>query len=459
MLISAGASAARVAALSGLLAALSAGASFSETGELSVAERKEAAYIEIFHERIARGELVLTGSAAPLSGAGMTTDPAPPEEDPLPCFPQDEDRILRDGRVADATLMLMAVYEEGETGLVTAMYGTGTVIRAETGLNRVLTAAHVANPEIITAQGEAATLSAVHAFDAEGRLVANLEPVLHSGAPVQAGEISHDLVHRDVMVLAPSAFPSRETALSWQQRGVEVSPVQSLSLMTFHGEGGRSFVAPGYSGAALLDPEGRAVGLISEILPIPSSYRPAENTAMPEAALNGDEASVLLMTSEARALLEEAASGPSAGVTVDAVAGGPPLSSPRVLSALGVDPDRIELVQSLETDLLFSAGFPGRECRASRLTYAPRLDLPFLDRTDDHVTTPHRDPVVYTEVPGELMTLDPAGELHAPGAEAGFGMEAFLSAIDALTRTSPLDARVTDPFDPPDPEQDMEGPR
>lgn len=458
-LLSHGVSPKRLAALAGLLSALGAGAALPDVLPSSVGERKEAAYLEIFQGRIQSGEVILTGPAASLSGAGLTGETSEIEEPPLPCFPPGQSRLLKDGRVADATLMLMAVYRIDGTDLATSMYGTGTVIRAETGINRVLTAAHVANPQVITAQGDPATLSSIHAFDAEGRLVANLEPALHSGSRIQLGDISHDLIHEDVMVLAPSAFPSPEMALSWAGRGVQVSPVQSESLMVFHGEGNRSFIAPGYSGAALLDLEGRAVGLVSEILPALNSYRPAANTTMPEATLNWDQGPVPLLTPLARELLEEVASGPSAGVMVDAVAGGPPLSSPRVLTALGVDPDRIERVPSLDTDLLFSAGFPGRECRASWLTHVPRPDLPFLDRTEGHVTSPSRAPFVYTETPGNVMILGADGGIRAPDRNVGFGMAQFLSTIDAMTRSGPSDVSVTDPFARPEPGPEMWGPQ
>ena len=259
------------------------------------------------------------------------------------------------------------------------------------------------------------------------------------------------------MVLAPDVFPSTEMALSWQGRGVEVSPVQSTSLMVFYGEGNRSFIAPGYSGAALLDQEGRAVGLISGMLPAINSYRPAANTAMPEATLNWDHGPVPLLTPLARELLEEVASGPSAGVMVDAVAGGPPLSSPRVLTALGVDPDRIEQVQALNTDLLFSAGFPGRECRTSWLTLVPRTDLPFLDRTETHVESAFKEPFVFTDTPGRVLILGGDGEVQPPHPRLAFAMADFLSTVDALTRSDPPNVTVTDPFITPGLE--MEDPR
>lgn len=183
-LVTQGVSARRVAAVAGLLGALSASAALSEGAELSVRDPVEAAYLQIFYDRIESGEMILTGPPASLLGTTMTQEGLSSEEPPLPCFPESQSRMMRDGRIADATLMLMVVYRIDDTDFVTSGYGTGTVIRADTGLNRVLTAAHVANPQIITAQGEPATLSSIHAFDAEGRLVANLEPVLHSASRI-----------------------------------------------------------------------------------------------------------------------------------------------------------------------------------------------------------------------------------------------------------------------------------
>jgi hypothetical protein len=229
--------------------------------------------------------------------------------------------------------------------------------------------------------------------------------------------------------------------------------------MLFHGEGGNSLIAPGYSGAALLDPEGRAVGLVTEIIPILNSYRPAPDTVMPEATLDRDLPSLSVLPGVSLDLLEEVSSGPSAGVTVDAVAGGPPLSSPRVLTALGVDPERVEVVQTLGADELFSAGFPGRECRTSRLTYTPRVNVPFLDRTEGHVSTPPSDPVVYTGTPGELLIMDQGGRVLPSRPGAGFGLVDFLASIDAVVNAAPLETPVTDPFRTVAPDQAPGEPR
>jgi hypothetical protein len=436
-----------------LVTALGAGEALSQEAAPSVSERKEAAYLKIFQDRIAHGELVITGDAAPLSGVGMTGEVSETEVDSSPCFTEDEDPLMSGGQIRGATLMLMAVYQNDTNHEPFSFFGTGTVIRAETGINRVLTAAHVANPEITTSSGEGASLVSVHAFDGDGRLVANLEPALYNGDRILSGEITQDFLHEDVMVLSPSAFPSTEMADSWQGRGVEVSPVQSRTVIFFHGDAGASFIAPGHSGAALLDPEGRAVGLVTEIVPIPNSYRPAADTIMPEATLDRDLPPPSVLPRVSLDLLEEVASGPSAGVTVDAVAGGPPLSSPRVLNALGVDPERVEVVQTLGADELFSAGFPGRECRTSRLTYTPRAEVPFLDRTEGHVSTPLSDPVVYTQTPGDLLIMDQGGRVVPPQPGTGFGLVDFLASIDAMVDAAQLETPVTDPFLTVDPEQ------
>lgn len=455
MLISFGASARRVAAAAGLLSALSGVSAAADPSGETVGERKASAYHEILRDRILRGEVLLTETAGSLSGAGMTEEGPPQEAAPPPCFTEEPAPDPVEGRVADATLMLMATYVEDGTGETFAYYGTGTVIRADAGLNRVLTAAHVANPLTRTPDGVTASLTGVYGFDGEGRLIATLDPVLANGSRITSGSITQELLHEDVMVLAPSAFPDRETALSWQGRGVEVSPTQSETALLFHGEGGSSYVAPGYSGAALLDPTGRAVGLITEVVPVLNSYRPAPNTPMPEAVLDQMEGGSALLPLTARTLLEEAALGPSVGVTVDAVAGGPPLSSPRVLAALGVDPARIESRSTLDTERLYSAGFPGRECRGTWLTYVPRVDVPFLDRTDGHLWTPPPDPVVRGEPAGELLVLGSDGQLRTRGRGAGFTMEEFISTIDALGARSRSRVEVTDPFSPSGPEAGM----
>jgi len=60
-LASYGVSATRIAALGG-------GAALSDEVDPSVSKRKEVAYYDIFRDRIERGEIVMTGDAAPCAG-------------------------------------------------------------------------------------------------------------------------------------------------------------------------------------------------------------------------------------------------------------------------------------------------------------------------------------------------------------------------------------------------------
>jgi hypothetical protein len=425
------------------------------------ADPKPIAYAQILHGRLERGEIAALDGVAELSGAASGDRTGPVDASMIRCFGPDPSGTtpsspIPSDRIASSTLMLMATYRplDGVGEPIAAYFGTGTVIMAETGLNRVLTAAHVTAPELVVPTGEPVRLDTVHAFDGEGRLVARLGLTFAHTGRMQLGAITHELLHDDFAVLAPVAFPTEEMARSWQGRGVEVAPEQSRSVLFFYGDGGSSFVAPGFSGAALLNPEGQAVGLISETLSLPQTSRPAPNTAMPEATLSAD---LSLMDGPARRILTDIASGASEGAYVDAVAAGPPLSSPRLLAALGVDPDRIRTVPALETTRLFSAGYPGRECRSSWLILEPRADVPLRETASRHRAVALADPVIYTDRPGELLTLSPAGDVLTPVREKGFGMIDFLSTVDALTRTGGAPPVVSDPFAGGEPE--LRGPR
>ncbi len=421
-------------------------------------QMKAAAYQEILLGRAVRGEIPYWAAAGGLSGAGTGPVTEAPTTSALPCFTGEVQGPLPEGAVQEATLMLMAAYEaSGATrGSVAAYFGTGTVIRSDEGLNRVLTAAHVAAPEMVDSTGVPVTLRSVYAFDGEGRLVAELGLTYAHTGRIRLGEITQELVQEDLAVLAPIRFPSEGMARSWQGRGVEIAPEQSGSVLFFYGEGGDSVISGGFSGAALYNPDGQVVGLITETVALTDTTRPAPNTAMPEAALNGD---LSAMGMRDRQLLEQIATAPSEGVYVDSVAAGPPLSGRGLLSALGVDPDRITTVPALETSALYSAGFPGRECRETWVRHEPRPDVPYQERPERHMGLGVADPIVLTETPGRLRTLGPDGTLSDLEQRGGFGLAAFLSTIDAMTRSGPPDVTVTDPFATPGPGHDLEGPQ
>lgn len=419
---------------------------------------KAAAYDEILLGRAVRGEIPYWAAAGGPSGAATGPVTETSSAEPLPCFTGEVGGPLPEGRVRDATLMLMATYEASGPmrGAAAAYFGTGTVIRSDEGLNRVLTAAHVAAPEMVDSSGVPVTLRSVYAFDGEGRLVAELGLTYAHTGRIRLGAITQELVQEDLAVLAPIRFPSEAMARSWQGRGVEIAPEQSGSVLFFYGEGGDSVISGGFSGAALYNPDGRVVGLITETVALTDTTRPAPNTSMPEAVLNGD---LSVMGARDRQLLEQIAPAPSDGVYVDSVAAGPPLSGRGLLSALGVDPDRIATVPALDTSALYSAGFPGRECRETWVRHEPRPDVPYQERPERHMELGVPDPVVLTETPGRLRTMGPDGAISDLDQRGGFGLAAFLSTIDAMTRTGPPDVTVTDPFATPAPGPELEGPR
>jgi hypothetical protein len=415
------------------------------------AQTKATAYEQILRGRVLRGEVGLSESISVLSGVG--TDPVQEGEGPTPtlCFTGEAGGPVPADRIRDATLMLMATYQvSGEIpGPVGAYFGTGTVIRADEGVNRVLTAAHVTAPEMVIQNGERVTLRSVYAFDGEGRLVAELGlSHAHTGR-ISLGQITHELVQEDVAVLAPVRFPSEEMARSWQGRGVDIAPEQSNSVLFFYGEGGASLISGGFSGAALYNPDGQVVGLISEMVSLSDTVRPAPNTMMPEAVLKTD---LSAMSLRERQILEGIAGGPSEGVYVDSVAAGPPLSGPALLSALGVDPDRIRTTPALDVTALYSAGFPGRECRETWLRHEPRPDVLFRERPDRHMSLDTGDPTVLTGKNGYIRTMWPDGSLSEEERVGGF----FFGGFGSWGRAN---LSVEDPFKGTDPEDAAGGPR
>jgi len=413
---------------------------------------KATAYEQILLSRAVRGEIGHWAAAAGPSGAGTGPVTEAPPEDPLPCFTGGPEGPLPEDRVQDATLMLMATYDTAGPmpGGVAAYFGTGTVIRSDEGLNRVLTAAHVASPEMIDASGVPVMLRSVYAFDGEGRLVAELSlSYAHTGR-IQLGAITQELVQEDVAVLAPIRFPSEEMARSWQGRGVDIAPRQSESVLFFYGEGGASLISGGFSGAALYNPEGGVVGLITETVALPDTARRAPNTVMPEAVLNGDLSS---MGMRDRQILESTAPAPSEGVYVDSVAAGPPISGRGLLSALGVDPDRIETVPALDTNALYSAGYPGRECRETWVRHEPRPDVAYLERPYRHVDLPTADPTIFTERPGYIRRMGPDGVISEPEKVGGLFFGAQNGWLNGGADAGPP---VKDPFAPSDPDETPE---
>ncbi|MCA9770782.1 MAG: trypsin-like peptidase domain-containing protein [Myxococcales bacterium] len=464
MLIADGISPRRAAAALALLGVLVAQGAQGAQAEPLPGDRfggaaKMSTFERIFVDRVERGELT---APATVSVPGLSANPAGPGEEGLAdCFTAGSDPgtgpVFTD-RVRDATLMLMATYrviEGDEPGRSAAFFGTGTIIRAEGGVNRVLTAAHVVSPEMRTSGGVLMNLQEVYAFGADGRLLARVAPLYAPSGVLDVGRVSEDLIHDDVSVLAPVAFPSPELSASWQERGLTIASEQSRNLLFFYGEAGASVLAPGHSGASLLNGAGEVVGVVTETAHLPQTVRPAPNTPMPEVTLDQD---LFLMGPEAARILREEVAHAASGTYVDAVAAGLPVSDPDLLRALGLDPDQVRTRQSLTDRSLFTAGFPEHECRASRVTLEPVTDAPYRASPGSHASINTPDPIIYTDQPGRLLTMGPDGQILAPTA-GGFGLAAFLSTIDAMTRSVPPDLTVTDPFATPAPAPELEGPR
>lgn len=412
-------------------------------------QSKANAYQNILVSRALRGE-VTYGSDSAQTAEVLTGSPTPGSSPASEaCFSGEAPRPLARDRILDATLMLMATYgASGSTGSgLAAYFGTGTVIRSDEGLNRVLTAAHVTAPEMVDPAGVPVTLRNVYAFDGEGRLVAELGLTYAHTGRIELGAITQELVQEDVAVLSPVRFPSEEMARSWEGRGVEVATRQSESVLFFYGEGGSSLISGGFSGAALYNPGGQVVGLITEMVALSDTSRPAPNTTMPEAVMSGD---LSAMGMRDRQLLEAIAPAPSDGVYVDSVAAGPPISGPDLLTALGVNPERIMTVPALDDASLYSAGFPARECRETWVTHEPRPDVPFQERPHRHMAVEAPDPTILTDVPGRIRTMRADGSVSELETAWGFWFG---------TAGEGSDLTVTDPFAPNGPDVTPEAPR
>lgn len=410
---------------------------------LTLGQSKVSAYQNILVSRALRGEIPLSAEASQISQittGARATEPSPPPE---ACFVDEPSRPLPQDRVLDATLMLMATYgTSGSTrsGLA-AYFGTGTVIRSDEGVNRVLTAAHVAAPEMVDTTGVPVTLRSVYAFDGEGRLVAELGLTYAHTGRIDLGAITQELVQEDVAVLSPVRFPSEEMARSWEGRGVEVATQQSQSVLFFYGEGGSSLISGGFSGAALYNPVGQVVGLLTETVSLEETRRPAPNTVMPEAVMSGD---LSAMEMRDRELLLRIAPGPSAGIYIDSVAAGPPISGTGLLTALGVDPERITTVPALSDAPLYSAGFPGRECREIWVSHEPRPDVPYRERPERHMAVEAPEPMILTDVPGHIRTMRADGSI----SELETIWDFWFGTADEGSEVT-----VTDPFVEQAPEQ------
>lgn len=380
----------RALAATAFLIAMGPALAAADAPERISGDQKNGVFLEILSERVASGEISRSG-----------TPPRPDIAGTESCFtgglPGLDSGL--EARIRDATLLLLSSYRVPDGG-VFVMNGTGTVIRADQGENRVLTASHVASPRIDTGSGVADLIS-VHAFDGEGRLVATLKPHYAMTEPFDLSGGAGDLIHEEVTVLEPARFPNPAMAMSWADRGLDLAPTQSQTLIFGYGEAGLTTTLEGYSGAALLNPDGQVIGVLAENKGYATSaFFEAPNTPMPEAIFRHADPGY---GAEILPALSEMAGRTGSGYYRDGVIAGAPISDPGALRALGADPGRIPLTWTYEGSEMISAGFPWLECRISGLTHTPRPEATYQPTPGLHQGPA---PITYGGLMGLLSDLD-----------------------------------------------------
>lgn len=159
-----------------------------------------------------------------------------------------------------SVVFLMANYSDG--GFKT---GTGTVIRGDDGLNRVLTAGHV-TPEVAMTDCGPAQLVEIMAFDIDGRPIANLELVM-SGyddrKDLLRKTVEARVIMDDVAVLEPYFFTDDAAYRTWNDMGVGIAEEIPDGILVASGGPDSLIFNAGVSGASLRNEAGEVFGIIS----------------------------------------------------------------------------------------------------------------------------------------------------------------------------------------------------
>ncbi|WP_027234160.1 trypsin-like peptidase domain-containing protein [Leisingera caerulea] len=169
-------------------------------------------------------------------------------------MPAGEDRAA-DGHAADpASVFLMAWYDNG-----TVRSGTGTIISHQDGDAKVLTAGHVTR--IWDPSG--GELVEILAYSHSGQALAVLQPELIGHEGIDGSSMTVESLAMDVAVLTPVHYATPEVKASWNSWGREIAPVQPGELMMVTAGHATQLLNQGASGSAILDGEGRVVGVLN----------------------------------------------------------------------------------------------------------------------------------------------------------------------------------------------------
>lgn len=166
-------------------------------------------------------------------------------------------------KARDATLFILTTYEDGAW-----TQGTGTIVKGsgQGSADRILTAAHAIEP-VNPYEGED-PIHGIFAYDADGRFLATLKPVLRGDHEVVE---RHQRVDRqegmppsianDLAVLEVDTFATSSIRDGWNDRGLEVAPSQSAHVLFLSQRSDGWALNPGASGSSVLDSEGRIIGV------------------------------------------------------------------------------------------------------------------------------------------------------------------------------------------------------
>ena len=309
-----------------------------------------------------------------------------------------------------ASVYLMSVYTDGST-----WQGSGTIIAGSggtgggNGFDRVLTAAHVVpsqlsepDPEREGARRITADLAEVHAFGADGTYLASLFPVLIADERTSAGTFTSATIAGDVAVLEVTAF-APGVAGNWNGRGAPLAPALPDTMFMAFGGPDSLVVNRGASGSAVMDPEGRVLGVLSY-----GAWRDSQDAGTNRI---GGYRTVLREKNVSPDLPEGMSD------SVREMAGRPPvlmrggmaiaasISQDDILRFLGQEPDRMRMAPAPSAGTV--SAYPASECISEQIRILPMPDFPAPTRIDAHEA-------LYFEIQEMPLIPDPDEEIDGP---------------------------------------------